>query len=426
MTTQDHRVDLRAWVSRLYRENLNNGRATLGEMFGGHVEVESSGAWLTTSDGEKYLNVGGYGVFLAGARHPAVIREVERQLRTHPVASRMFLEPTLARAAEALVRVTPDGLNRVHFSGSGAEAVETAIKIARAGGRRHLISMRNGYHGKTMGALSVTAKDMFQDPFRPLLADVTHVPFGDAGALADALAEHPDDACVIVEPVQGEAGVIVPPVGYLRDVAALCAQFGALFVLDEIQTGFGRLGAWWGADLEGVVPDVLLSGKGLGGGVLPVAATIATAEAFGVFDRDPFLHTATFSGSPLAMAAVCGSVAAIEEDGLIERTAHLGAILLPEIDRIVRTHLGELVSDVRGVGLLIGVEFTQPALAGELLIDLVEHKVIANHSLNSSRVLRLTPPAVMSDSDVLVLLDALDRAARSTAARYQLPKGAQA
>jgi len=426
MTTQDHRVDAREWVPRLYRENLNNGRATLGEMFGGHVEVESSGAWLTTSDGEKYLNVGGYGVFLAGARHPAVIREVERQLRTHPVASRMFLEPTLARAAEALVRITPAGLDRVHFSGSGAEAVETAIKIARAGGRGHLISMVNGYHGKTMGALSATAKDMFQKPFRPLLANVTHVPFGDAGALAEALAAHPDDACVIVEPVQGEAGVVIPPAGYLRDVAALCARFGALFVLDEIQTGFGRLGAWWGADLEGVVPDVLLSGKGLGGGVLPVAATIATAEAFGVFDRDPFLHTATFSGSPLAMAAVCGAVAAIEEDGLIERTARLGAQLLPEIDRIVRHHFGELVGDVRGVGLLIGVEFTLPALAGELLIDLVEHKVIANHSLNSSRVLRLTPPAVLSDSDVLVLLDALDRAARSTAARYQLPKGAQA
>ena len=175
-------------------------------MLGGQVEVESNGAWVTTSDGEKYLNAGGYGVFLHGSRHPTVVAEVERQLRTHPIYEYSSNPPPRGRP-NCSTSVTPDGMDRVFFANSGAEATEAAIKIARRNGRRHLISMQGGYHGKTLGALSVTAKDVFQRPFRPLLPDVTHVPFGDATALAAALDTCPDRACVIVEPIQGEAGV---------------------------------------------------------------------------------------------------------------------------------------------------------------------------------------------------------------------------
>jgi putrescine aminotransferase len=411
------RADATTWVPQLYRANLGSGRAMLGKMFGGHVEVRSHGCRLETSDGRTFLNAGGYGVFLMGARHPTVIRAVERQLHTHPVASRLFMEPQLALAAEALISVCPTGLERVHFSGSGTEAVEAAIKMARARGRRRIISMRNGYHGKTLGALSATANDTYQDPFRPLLPDVTHVAYGDPDALADALATG-EPACVILEPVQGEGGVIIPPAGYLSAVSELCRRYGAVLVLDEIQTGLGRLGTWWGADREQIRPDILLAGKGLSGGVVPVAATIATREAFGVFDRDPYLHTSTFAGAPLAMAAVTGAIAAIREDDLVTRADVLGRRLLGELKRIVRGRLGALVADVRGAGLLLGVEFTEPGLAGELLIELVEHGVIANHSLNSHRVLRLTPPAVLTDADMTLLCEALDRACAALARRY--------
>ena len=308
-------------LGSLYRSRLSKGRATLGEMFGGHIEVASEGAWVMTSTGRRFLNCGGYGVFLMGARHPVVMRAVEQQLRSHPVATRIFLEPQLALAADALVSIAPAGLERVHFTGSGAEAVETAIKIGRSLGRRRLVSMVSGYHGKTMGALSMTANHVFQDPFRPLLPDVTHVPYGDAAALEATLAVMPGEACVIVEPVQGEAGVIVPPEGYLRAVQALCHAYDALFVLDEVQTGLGRLGSWWGASRESVNPDVLLVGKALSGGVVPVAAAIATAKAFAAFDKDPYIHTSTFSGAPLAMAAARGAIAAIQEDDLVIRGA---------------------------------------------------------------------------------------------------------
>ncbi|OLF17796.1 aspartate aminotransferase family protein [Actinophytocola xanthii] len=396
-----------------YRRHLSSARAALGEMFGGDVEVSASGAWVRTASGRELLNCGGYGVFLMGARHPRVLAAVRAQLEENPVATRLLLEPQAALAAEALAGTTPAGLDRVHFACGGAEAVEAALKLARAGGRRHIVSMVDGYHGKTLGALSATARPVFQHPFRPLLPDVSHVPFGDADALTTTLASLGGEACVIVEPVQGEAGVVVPPAGYLREVARVCRRYGAFLVLDEIQTGLGRLGTWWGADREGVVPDALLVGKALGGGVLPVSAVVATEAAFAPFDRDPFIHTSTFSAAPLGMAAARAAITAIREDDLVARAARLGERLLAELRRLLTDVLGDAVAEVRGVGLLIGVECAVEGLAGELLLELMAAGVIANHSLNSERVLRLTPPALLDDRDLQFLLDAFERAARA-------------
>ncbi len=398
---------------RRYRRHLSRGRAALGELLGGDVEVDSAGAWVRTDTGRQLLNCGGYGVFLTGARHPRVVDAVREQLDRNPVATRLLLEPQAGLAAEALTATTPAGLDRVYFACGGAEAVEAAIKLARANGRRHLISMTDGYHGKTLGALSVTQKPLFQDPFRPLLPGVSQVPFGDAAALDRELALHPGTACVIVEPVQGEAGVIVPPAGYLREVAASCRRHDALLVLDEIQTGLGRLGHWWGADRAGVVPDMLLVGKALGGGVVPVSALVATEAAFAPFDRDPFIHTSTFSGAPLGMAAAVGAITAIREDGLVDRADKLGRVLHDELGHILHEVLGDRVAAIRGVGLLIGIELDVPGLAGELLIELMTAGVVANHSLNADRVLRLTPPAVLDDHEVQFLLDAFERATRA-------------
>lgn len=405
-------------IDRIYRTHLSTGRARIAEMIGGHVEVESAGAWITTSAGRRFLNAGGYGVFIAGARHPIVEEAVVRQLRTHPAGSRMFLEPMAARAAEMLTSLTPPGLDRVHFCGSGTEATEAAIKIARLHGKRRLVSMYGGYHGKTMGALSLTAREAYQDPFTPLLPRVSHVEFGDIDALADELAAHPDEAAVFVEPIQGEAGVIIPAQGYLQQVRELCTQHRALLVVDEIQTGLGRLGSWWGIDPEGVIPDILLSGKALGGGILPVSAAICSEEVFGILNRDPFLHTSTFSAAPLSMAAVCGAVRAIDEDDLIGRAATLGRRLLAAIDETVQHHLGPYVHQVRGRGLLIGVEFNEPGMAGEMLVELVLNEVIANFSLNSDWVLRFTPPAILDEHEIKFLLNGIDKAAEAISGRY--------
>jgi putrescine aminotransferase len=412
MSALPNMTDISATIER-YRCHLSNGRAALGTMLGGDVEVYSCGAWVYTAAGRALLNCGGYGVFLMGAGHRRVIAEVTRQLNANPVATRMLLEPSVARAAAELATVTPPGLDHMHFASAGAEAVEAALKLARTHGKTHVISMINGYHGKTFGALSVTARDVFQAPFRPLLPKVSHVPFGDAKALERRLTRHRETACVIVEPVQGEAGVIVPAEGYLREVERLCRQYGAFLILDEVQTGLGRLGHMWGADREGVIPDVLLVGKGLSGGVVPVSAAVASAEAFQAFDKDPFIHTSTFSGNPLAMAAAYGAIRAIKEDGLVDRANRLGALLLAELTRMASDIFGERLYEVRGVGLLIGLEFNVAGMAGDLLLELMSAGMIANHSLNSDRVLRLTPPAILDDREVQLLLDMFEQAAHA-------------
>lgn len=406
-------------ILRLYRNHLSKGRATVAELFGSRVEVASAGSWVETSDGARFLNCGGYGVFVMGARHPLVLEAVRFQLERHPAATRIMLEPSMALAAEELCAVAPPGLSRMHFALSGAEAVEAALKLARANGRRRIVAMERGYHGKTLGALSATAGEVYRRPFEPLLPDVAHLPFGDAERLKEELAAHPGEVCVLVEPVQGEGGVRLPPDGYLDRVAHLCREYGALFVLDEVQSGMGRLGRWWGADLYGVVPDILLAGKALGGGVLPVSAMLATEEIFKPFNRDPYIHTGTFSGMPLAMAAVRGAINAIVRDDLLARGTELGARLLPRIAEIARRNLGDLLVEVRGAGLLIGVELAEPGLVGELLAELCVQGVLANHSMSGANVLRLTPPAVLTDEEAGLLLESFDLATARLAAKPQ-------
>jgi putrescine aminotransferase len=406
-----------AEVLDIYRRHVSRGRAKISDVFGTHLEVAARGAWVTTSDGGRYLNGGGYGVFIHGARHPHVEAAVIRQIQTNPIASRVLLEPQVARAAEALVRRAPDGLQHAYFASSGTEATEAAIKLARTCGRRRLVSMTRGYHGKTLGSLAVTANSLYQDPFHPLVPDVTHVPYGDAAALEEELRSGPE-ACVVLEPVQGEGGVHIPPEGYLRDVRSICDQYGGLLVLDEIQTGLGRLGTWWGADRERVAPDIMLVGKGLSGGIVPVSAIVASKEVFRAYDRDPFIHTSTFSGAPVAMAAARAAIEAIEADGLVERSASIGATLLAGLREIVQLRCPHLVRDVRGVGLLIGVEAEDAGVAGELLAELMNQHVIVNYSLNASTVLRFTPPAVMGDEDIDFLLSAFDAACIEVSGRY--------
>jgi putrescine aminotransferase len=409
-------VDARAVIDDM-RRHVSTGRASLAELIGGHVEVRSYASKVVDARGHEFLDCGGYGVFILGHCHPRVVAAVREQIERHPLATRLFAEPRQAQAAAALAARAPDGLERVHFVNSGAEATEAAIKIARTHGKRHLVTMTHGFHGKTLGALSVTAQEVYQAPFRPLLPDVTQVAFGDAAALAGAL-EAFDDCCVILEPVQGEGGVISPPPGYLTEVQALCRSHGAFFVLDEIQTGLGRLGSWWGADAEGIVPDVMLVGKGLSGGVVGVAAAIATPEAYAVLDRDPFLHTSTFAGAPLAMAAACATLEVIEEEDVVERARVLGDRLLGEISALDAFAAGGPVTEVRGRGLLVGIEFAQPHHAAELVLELLDRRVIVNSALNNNNVVRLTPPAVMDESDMQWLLEALNQAGKAVEQTY--------
>lgn len=407
-----------AEVIGLTRAHLNKGRATVAEFLSGHSEVASDGAYLFGHDGRRYLECGGYGVFILGHRHPAVTAAVVRQVMTHPLATRLLLEPVAARAAKAVADVTPPGLEYVHFVPSGSEATEAAIKMARGLGRTRLVSTTNGFHGKTMGALSVTSRDVYQKPFRPLLPDLAQVPFGRIDPLVDELAAHPGQCCVIMEPIQGEGGVIQPPAGYLTDVRAACDRYGALLILDEIFTGMGRTGRMWAADYDGVTPDIMLIGKGLSGGVVPVAAAVATPEAYALINKDPLLHSSTFSCAPIAMAAAEAAVRAIVDEEIPAKAEALGNRLLPALRRTLAEHCPHLVKDVRGIGLMFAIEFHAPELAGEFMFELVDQGVVVSHSLNASSVVRMTPPACLTDSDVDWLLGAVERTCDTLTSLY--------
>jgi putrescine aminotransferase len=408
-------------VVTLLERHVSRSQARFARFTGGLAELSSQGAWVTCSDGQRYLDAGGYGVFILGHRHPAVVAAVHAQLDAHPLATRLLVNPVQAAAAARLAAVTPAGLDYVYFANSGAEAVEAALKLARAGGHTRLVSAQGGFHGKTLGALSVTANPLYQDAFRPLLPDCVHVPYGDPAALEAAVATHPGRACVVVEPVQAEGGVVIPPDGYLTAVAQACRRHGALLVVDEIQTGLGRLGTWWGLDRDGVVPDIMLVGKGLSGGVVPVAAAVCSPAAFAPLNRDPYLHSSTFGGSPLAAAAALAAIDAIDAEGIVPRAAALGARLLDGLRAVFAEEIPELVRDVRGCGLLLGMELRDPGVLGELVLALLDQRVIANHSLNAHTVLRLTPPATLAPDEEEFLLAAVRRAAvavRATARHH--------
>jgi putrescine aminotransferase len=396
-------------VLDLYTKHVNSSLASLARLVAAPVEVAAAGSKVQGSDGHSYLDCGGFGVFLLGHCHPVVVAAVREQLGRNPVATRLFLNPELAQAAADLAGITPPGLDYVFLTNSGAEATELGLKLARLAGQRHVIAMHGGFHGKTLGALSVTGKARYREPFGPLLPMVDFVDFGDPGALDAVLTAQ---SAVLLEPVQAEAGVRLPPDGYLRQVRQACTAAGAVMILDEIQSGLGRLGAWWGADLAGVTPDVLLTGKILGGGVMPVGGVVASAQLFAPLNSDPLLHSSTFSGSPLAAAAVSATIGAIKSEGLIERARELGAQIREVAADAVTTHCPHLVTEVRGEGLLIGVDFVSADVATEFLIGLLDEHVIPSYSLNSSNVLRLTPPAILDAADLGWLGRALTSAAK--------------
>lgn len=314
--------------------------------------VRGEGARLWDADGREYVDfVGGIAVNALGHAHPAVVEAVGRQIATLGHVSNLFIaEPPVALAERLLQLFGRDG--KVFFCNSGAEANEGAFKIGRLTGRPHMVATEGGFHGRTMGALALTGQPGKQEPFLPLPGEVTHVPYGDARALAAAVTE--ETALVVIEPVQGENGVVVPPPGYLKAARAITAATGSLLVLDEVQTGIGRTGHWFEYQAhEGVLPDVVTLAKGLGGG-LPLGATVAFGRAADLLR--PGQHGTTFGGNPVACAAGLAVLDTIAGEGLLENVKRQSEKLRDGIESLGHP----LVAHVRGAGLLLGIVLTEP------------------------------------------------------------------
>jgi putrescine aminotransferase len=316
-----------------------------------------------------------------------------------------MFEPLVGRLARALADIAPGDCSISFFANSGTEAVEGALKLARAATKRaRIVATSNAYHGKTMGALAASGRDAYKTPFGPLLADVVHVPYGDVAALADALH---DAAAFIVEPVQGEGGVVVPPLGYLRSARELCDADGALLIADEVQTGLGRCGYAFACERDGVVPDVLVLAKGLSGGVMPIGAYVARPGAWNAaYSKAPLAHTSTFGGSPLACAAALAALDVLRDDDLVARSRALGDRLLAGAAAIA-TEYPSVVRATRGLGLLVGVELQNEGYGGTIIPEMLKRGVTAAWTLNAQRVIRLEPPLIVTAAEIDTALEAL-------------------
>ncbi|GGM00426.1 acetylornithine aminotransferase [Streptomyces fumigatiscleroticus] len=358
--------------------------------------VRGAGERLWDADGKEYVDfVGGIAVNALGHAHPAVVEAVSRQIASLGHVSNLFVaEPPVALAERLLELFGRDG--RVYFCNSGAEANEGAFKIGRLTGRTHMVATQGGFHGRTMGALALTGQPGKQQPFLPLPGDVTHVPYGDAQALAAAVTE--ETALVVIEPIQGENGVVVPPPGYLKAARAITAATGSLLVLDEVQTGIGRTGHWFAYQAhEGVLPDVVTLAKGLGGG-LPLGATVAFGRAAELLQ--PGQHGTTFGGNPVVCAAGLAVLDTIAADGLLENVKRQGERLRDGIEALGHP----LVAHVRGAGLLLGIVLTEP-LAPKAQQAAQDAGFLVNAP--APDVVRLMPPLTLGDGAVDAFLRAL-------------------
>ncbi len=399
-----------------YEKYINPAQAKLFRFMGlDSVEAEAEGWTIKDSNGKSFIDcLGGYGMFALGHRNPAVIAAVDRELHSMPMSGKVLFNRPMADLAEALFEITPGDLKYSFFVNSGTEAVEGCLKIARlATGRKKFVAADNAFHGKTMGSLSATGRDLYKKPFEPLLAGFTHVPFNDVKAMEKAVGE--DTAAVILEPIQGEGGIIVPSAGYIKMVKRICENRGALFIADEVQTGIGRTGAWFGVNHDGVEPDMMACAKALGGGVMPIGAIIGNEKAWHGLIEAPFLHTSTFGGGQMACAAGLATIKFIKERKLLKRAADTGDYFKDGLKKIA-AEFPDVIKEVRGRGMMLGVELTKEGAGGMLMSLMIDRGVIIAYTLNNPKVLRFEPPIIMPKDVVDRVLELFREAVKITSA----------
>ena len=349
--------------------------------------VKGKGIVVTDADGKQYLDfLGGIATNILGHAHPAIVKAVTKQVSILSHVSNFYVHPNAVELAEKLASMTGDKGAKVFFCQSGAEANESALKLSRRTGKVRAVAAQGAFHGRTMGALSLTGQPSKREPFLPLVKGVKHVPYGDIEAMRKAVTKK--TAMVIIEPIMGEAGVKVPPADYLQELRALCDARGALLVIDAVQTGMGRTGDWFGYEYSGITPDVITLAKGLGGG-LPLGAMIALGKAADLFQ--PGDHGSTFGGNPVTTAAGLAAIKFIESQKLLKKVEKQGAFLMQELALIPG------VSEVRGAGLLLGIELEN--LKSSDVASALQNEGVLVNAANPTTI-RLAPALIVTDAQL--------------------------
>lgn len=430
MITLDEALSLdRKAIIDLHKEYGNTALVSLlGMLNFDKLFVKAQGTKVWDSEGNEYLDfLGGYGSLNVGHNHPYVLEALEKA-KERPNFLQASLPALAGVLAHNIAEITPGDLKHCFFANSGAEAVEGALKVARiTTGKPVVLSTSGSFHGKTMGALSLTGREKYQEPFKPMVPACEKVPYNDLKALEERLKKG-DVAGFIVEPIQGEGGIIVPDKGYLKAAEELCHKYGALLIADEIQTGLGRTGKMFACEWDEAKPDIMCIAKSISGGIMPTSLFITTEEiwmnAYGSKEKC-LLHTSTFGGNTWSAAAGIAALEVIVSENLPQRALELGDYLLSELNRLKDKH--GLIKEVRGKGLLIGLEFEQPKgfldkisggaltraseeyfgalVAGELQN---KHGVITAYTLNNPNVIRLEPPLTVTKEEIDKVINALD------------------
>ncbi len=396
-------------LESLKRKFLRYLAQTSDEPIGVVVE-RAEGCWVIAKDGRRYLDfISGIAVTNIGHTRPEVVQAIKQQAERylHTMVYGEFVQDVQVALAEKLVSIVEAAFKRAtdgqwrgelqyYPTNSGTEANEGALKLARKfTGRKKFVAFQNSFHGDTLGSLSVTGREIYRKPFEPLLPDVAFLPFGDVEALGQI-----DEtvAAVICEPIQGEAGIIVPPDDFLPALSKRCDEVGALLILDEVQTGFGRTGKWFAFEHWGIVPDILTVGKALGGG-MPISGFLARREVMRAFaENPPLCHVTTFGGHPVCCAAASAALQVMERENLPERAAIVGAKLKEALNQLANRY--PQIVEVRGKGLMLGLEFVAKEATQNFVKGCLEQGLIVGGTLHTEKVVRIAPPLVITDSEV--------------------------
>ena len=364
------------------------------------VTIEKGlGSHVWDTDNNEYIDcMGGYGVALVGHRNERVVNAIKSQIDKVITVHSSFYNKTREEFLQTLIGAAPSGLSQVHLNNSGAESIEAAIKFARKfTGKKKMVAMKGSYHGKSMGALSLTFNPKYREPFQPLVEEVSFSPYGDVDALQNVVDK--DTAFVILEPIQGESGIHVPPEGFLQEVRKICDENDSLLIFDEIQSGLGRTGSMWASEHWKTVPDIMCLAKGIAGGV-PMGATLVRPDILAVMKKGE--HSSTFGGNPLACAAGTATLHALTQDGLIENAKSMGEKFSHGLEELKSKH--KIIREVRGKGLMIGVELKFEVK--DILMEGIKNGLLLLYS--GRNILRFLPPLVISEEDIVKTLQILD------------------
>ena len=364
------------------------------------VTIEKGeGAHVWDVDGKEYIDcMGGYGVALVGHKNKRVNDAIREQIDKIITVHSSLYNKTREEFLALLIGLAPKGLTQVHLNNSGAEAIEAAMKFARKfTGKKGMVAMKGSYHGKSFGALSLTFNPKYRKAFEPLVEKVSFASYGDIKSLREVVDE--DTAFVILEPIQGESGIIVPPDGFLQDVRKLCDEKGILLIFDEIQAGLGRTGRLWACEHWNTSPDIMCLAKGIAGGV-PMGATLVRPDILASISKGE--HSSTFGGNPLSCAAGIAALKALTEDGLVENSEKMGKIFREGLEKLKEKH--SMIREIRGKGLMIGVEMKFEVR--DILMNLIKDGVLMLYS--GRNILRILPPLTISEEDITKVLQSLD------------------